>query len=80
MGEAPVSLQDYYNLLLWHDWFYMYSDDGRVYRKGEAEKARLEALAKQSPEHKALLEGFHKYHFSGKPWNTEQSPKPERPQ
>lgn len=80
MGNVvQVSLVDFWDMLNRHDWFYTYSDDHSVYRRGQAHQDALEAVSKQSPEHAALFKGFHNYHFSGKPWNTPQEPKPERP-
>lgn len=75
-----ASLQEYWDQLDLHDWFYSYSDDNRVWKRGEAEKSALLAIAKSSPEHQALYDGFHKHHFSGKAWNTEKAEKPARPE
>lgn len=42
--------EEYQKLLDSHDWFYEYSDDGRVWRAGYESKQRLLNLAKQNPE------------------------------
>jgi hypothetical protein len=62
-----------------HDWFYDYSDDARVWRAGDAERKRLQLIAKDSAELQAIYEGFVGYHFSGVAFGTEKRPKPIRP-
>lgn len=74
-----TTLAEYYDMLSRHDWYYAYSDDGSVFRRGEAANQKLAAIAKTSPEHAALLAGYKQYYFSGKPWGTERAPKPGRP-
>lgn len=74
-----VTLKEYYKMLKEHDWYFDWSDDGRVWEKGRAAHSRLAAMSTQSPEHKALWEGFKSHKFTGKPWNTEQAPMPEEP-
>jgi hypothetical protein len=74
-----MSLKEFYQQLKRHDWYYPFSDDHSVYMRGDADRKRIEAIAKQSPAHAALLEGFRKHYFTGKPWDTEQAPLPEEP-
>ena len=62
MPMAPVSLKDYWNMLNWHDWYYEFSDDGRVWREGKAAQEKLRAIAGQSPAHKDLFNGFASHH------------------
>lgn len=49
-------MEELENLLKSHDWFYDYSDDSRVWRRGESERMRIEQLMKklasESPEQK----------------------------
>jgi hypothetical protein len=40
---------EYFDRLSRHDWFYEYSDDGRVYRKGRDAEASLKADARDNP-------------------------------
>lgn len=79
LPTGPMTLADYYDRLDGFDWYYAYSDDGGVYRAGERAMKALKIVAEQSPEHKALYDGFSAHYFSGKPWGTEKAPKPERP-
>lgn len=75
-----VSLRDYWDKLSRHDWYYNYSDDGSVWRRGEENESKLIAISRQSPEHKALYDGFKEHHFTGEGWTKkEKFPKPERP-
>lgn len=75
-----VTLQQYWDSLNRHDWYYDYSDDHSVWQRGSAELSRLRAMSKQSPEHTAMFEGFKKHYFSGESWGTEKAPKPVRPE
>ena len=74
-----VSLIDFYQMLEWHDWFYSYSDDHRVWLNGQENAGKLAEIAKQSEEHNKLFRDYSKHVFSGPSWNTEKSPKPEKP-
>lgn len=74
-----MNLTEYYDRLEKADWFYEFSDDHSVWKRGSTEFANLRGLAKQSSEHQALFDAFRTHHFSGKPWGTEKQPKPERP-
>ena len=74
-----ISLVEFYEALGWHDWFYEYSDDSRVWRSGSDARNKLQATSKQSPEHLALYEAYYEHIFSGPTWSTEKSQKPARP-
>lgn len=75
-----MNLQDYYDLLEQHDWYYIFSDDHKVYEKGKSNQDKLVDLAEENgPKFKELYKAFGDHYFSGKPWDTEQKPKPERP-
>ncbi len=77
--SEKISLLEFYKKLESHDWFYSYSDDHSAWRCGDAAESKLQLLAKQSPEHQALFNGFKKHMFSGPSWGTEKAPKPEQP-
>lgn len=49
-----MTLAEFHARLRSHDWFYHYSDDGRVYRAGADSAARLSEASKESPDHKRL--------------------------
>lgn len=74
-----TSLKDFYNMLKKHDWYYAFSDDMRTYNSGESVKNKLKNITGESPEHKALYEGFENHYFSGKSFGTEKQELPEEP-
>ena len=74
-----MTLQEFYDQCERHDWYYDYSDDNRVWEAGLASLGSLQAAAKESPAHQALLDAFNAHQFTGKPWGNEKAPKPERP-
>lgn len=45
----PIKPSEFYNILFNHDWFYNYSDDGRVWREGAAMEKCITACALRSP-------------------------------
>lgn len=75
-----MTLQQFWDELNQHDWYYMMSDDHSWYTAGMTNINRLAAVAEvNGPEYVAMLAAFTKHHFSGKAWGTAQEPKPERP-
>lgn len=83
-----ISLSDYYDMLERADWTYEMSDDHSVWRRGQAEFGKLQALYKDKPEWKKLYDGFKNHMWSS--WKTKPDgspdydagrvvPKPERP-
>lgn len=76
---VTVSLKEFYEMLEKHDWYYAWSDDVRVYDRGMLSYGRLAKVAEQSDKHRELLKAYADHMFSGKPWNTVQTPKPEKP-
>ena len=74
-----MTLQTLYGLLENHDWYYEYSDDGRVYRAGRDAEMALREASKESAAHLELYSTYHEYVFSGPAWNTEKKPKPASP-
>lgn len=78
--DSNPTLQEYYDMLVKHDWYFDWSDDGRVWRAGVKARDELKAIAEANGEaYQELLTGFQKYMFTGEPWGTERAPKPERP-
>lgn len=71
---------EFWDKLNQHDWFYEYSDDTRVWRKGSEREGWLRTIASKDPVLKALYEGFKSHHFSGKAFNSEKVEKPTRPE
>ncbi|AEA65618.1 hypothetical protein [Burkholderia gladioli] len=77
---AAPTIEQFYDDLNGHDWFFCYSDDPRVYRSGSEDVARIEAIVQRlGGDHAALYEAFKRHHFSGEPWSTLKWDKPARP-
>jgi hypothetical protein len=62
-----VTLQEFAQELRKHDWYYAFSDDGRVYRSGQAAEVKLERRAKNDEMHREsrlweLASGYHRAH------------------
>jgi len=66
-SELPTnpSLEQFWNVLSIFDWYFQFSDDFSVWKRGaEIEKAVLE-MAKQTEIHQQLYDTFHIHSFSG---------------
>lgn len=63
--NTEITLQGYYDQLARHDWYYMYTDDIRIYRNGSDEETRLRVLAKTAPEYQRLFDDFSAHKFKG---------------
>lgn len=53
-----TSLSDYWDMLYNADWTYETADDQAVWRAGSNAMKKLHGIAKQSPEHKAMMHAF----------------------
>lgn len=61
INELP-SLNEFYKLLEKHDWFYDYSDDSRVWRKGQQSMSVIRSAVESGPkEYKELFDAYEKY-------------------
>jgi len=54
--------EELYELLKSHDWYYMYSDDMRVYRKGRDSMKRIEQMVLNDSELSDLYEAYRADH------------------
>ncbi len=61
MESQQTPLSKFWDDLAKFDWYYSYSDDASVWRRGEAESKRLEQVAEQSEEHAALMEAWKRH-------------------
>jgi len=73
-----MTLRELYRELERHDWFYMMSDDGRVYERGHETERELKAASARIPGGRELFDGFQAHHCSGPAWGTTKKPKPAR--
>lgn len=82
----PSNLEELYDALRVHDWYYMMSDDGQKYLAGfhRAEELRQAAVRIEGGE--ALFQMFHRHYFGpGSPFAKkddvgERQPLPPRPE
>ena len=75
---VDMNLQDFDQKLRNHDWFYNYSDDGRVWRAGEQVENEIRSISKLSPQHLALFEAWNQYYFSGPSFEKPQFTEAQR--
>lgn len=54
-------LKDYYQMLANHDWYFNYSSDSKVYRRGQESFAKLSMITKESEEHNKLFDAYFDY-------------------
>lgn len=76
------TLATFYDQLEKHDWYYAWSDDGRVYSVGEQENQRLQTLALYGGlAYEQLLRDYHAYMFTGPSFRAGEAraSKPARP-
>lgn len=73
-----MTLPEYYDLLVKHDWYYGYADEAGKFREGEKQEMYLVGIAKRNGKSfMDLYDKFHDYIFA-----DEHDPdrKPQRPQ
>lgn len=68
-----MSLQEFYDELVKHDWFHMMADDARTEAQGAHNLARLVKIAETSEAHSSLFREFRSYVYS-------RTPRPPRPE
>ena len=76
---AQMTLQEFWDMLNRHDWYYQFSDDHSMWSDGNKNADQIRLLSDISPGHKKLYEGFQKHYFGGEAFKKPESPKPERP-
>ena len=56
-----LTVEEYFDMLKRHDWFYEYSDDHSVWQKGQSAKAELQSLAKTNDQFAIMLADYNSY-------------------
>ena len=74
-----MTIQEYWDLLCKHDWYYEFTDDGKKHSQGSWERKAIVELSSTSTEFLKLYTDFMQYYFSGLAYGTPKAPKPERP-
>lgn len=81
-GSLKMNLDDFYKLLLKHDWHYDMSDDAYTYHRGLVELATIHSILRDSDDARftQLYDAFVAHAFSGEAYGTERLPLPSMPQ
>jgi hypothetical protein len=56
-----MTLKEYYNELRRHDWYYEYSDDHGVWRRGCDNHNKLRSMSDESQDHKKMWIQFNNW-------------------
>lgn len=76
-----MTLNEYYDLLDNHDWYFDFSDDRNVRALGQNNDHKIKKIANtHGKKYLALYQHFHLHHFSGPSFDSPEAPKPERPE
>lgn len=75
--NTKIGLKEFFDLCASHDWYYSYSDDQRVWRKGQVASGRLSKMAYTSEEHEAIYDAWQTHMFSGVNFGRKETPKPQ---
>ena len=78
--EAKTDLQKFWKKCDAHDWYFEYSDDGRVWNEGRKSLSELFDEASKDPKKMEMFNAFKNNMFSGPAYGTERPPKPEYPE
>ena len=70
-------MEEFFNKCATFDWFYSFSDDGRVYRSGHQQEQQLVKEAKTDPIKLKIWNDWGKHMFGGEGWSTPATPKPK---
>ena len=78
--ELPTrpSLEQFWDVLCRHDWYFQFSDDFSVWKRGAAAESQIKALARQSERFQAVYDAHLAYYFSGGAFGTKQTAAPQK--
>jgi hypothetical protein len=75
-----TTIEEFFDKLDTHDWYFVFSDDPVIYAMGSEERNYLSLLARHlGPDYVALMDAFGAHHFSGEAWSNKQAMKPIKP-
>ncbi|CAM0016776.1 hypothetical protein MYOV011v1_p0279 [Vibrio phage 6E35.1a] len=75
--EPENELHQFFHDCSKFDWYYNYSDDHRVWTRGERESKALQARSRANSVTTAIYEAWSKYMFTGPNYGNERAPKPK---
>ena len=76
----PLTLVEFYDLLLRHDWTYQYADDHRHYAKGERERRQIQFVMDQNEEYTPVFRDLYNRYTEWVNAPHGDVTKPERPE
>ena len=76
----PLTLVEFYDLLLRHDWTYQYADDHRHYAKGEKERRQIQFVMDQNEEYTPVFRDLYNRYLEWVNAPHGDVTKPERPE
>lgn len=68
--------EEFFEACRCHDWFYDFSDDPRVYRRGYAARQKIRSATDNAVKQK-MYTAWYNYMFSGPAFKTERAPEPK---
>lgn len=75
-----MSPQEFWDACDKHDWFYDFSDDAAVWRRGREREGALMSAAPTGSEQRKIFTQFKEHYFSGSSFNKPKVDKPPRPE
>jgi hypothetical protein len=76
-SQSKEEIEAYFKRCSHFDWFYSYSDDNNVWRRGEKNFKQLQEDSLQSPLFSSIFTDWREYNFNGESWGTQKPAKPE---
>lgn len=73
-----MTVEEFFDRLQYHDWYYDYSDDHSVWQRGLADRADLKDLAKENDKFSIMFEDYAEYIYAciSKGPHQEEVPRP----
>ena len=75
--EIKMNIPEFFEACKKFDWYYEFSDDGRVWREGTAAREKLLKEAKDDLVKKQIFTDWSNYMFTGEGWSTPKAPEPK---
>jgi len=77
MSKKQLTLKEFYGILSEHDWYYQYSDDYGVWKKGNEEAARIRQLLQHE---RVDIFKFRELYNDWVRYSFDKGPKPVQPE
>ena len=73
-----ISLEAFWNVLCRHDWYFEFSDDFSVWKRGAESESQVKTIASQSDQHQAVYDAHLAYYFGGASFGTNRPDEPQK--